>query len=256
MGTLHDQFLRNPQYGLAHFASALAQFSPDVILAEALPGFPAIEGAIDGGIEQAVVLAFAEEAGVSVVPVDWFDDEFIRAADAEFQGITPALKEVVEPLYEEYKNAFSTRPLLEMNGSEWLGKIRKIYALLEENGLVMSRKRNERICRNLAGALAALRGKRVLVLFGLDHKFFLDDCVKGIPAQKLIQPAEWYSDAAVGQSGAGGSLWERSVANLEAARDLLVARLENGHYSRDIAERLKKKLPRFDAWIAAIRKRP
>lgn len=77
LGTLHDIFLTNPNFGLKEFTSALYQFKPDVILSEVLTENPnAADASIDGGIEQSIVYAYAKENSIPVKPTDWFDEDF------------------------------------------------------------------------------------------------------------------------------------------------------------------------------------
>ena len=245
LGSLHDYMLDHPHYTLPVFVAAIERFRPDVILTEVRSDYPGpIDGSIDGGIEQSLVYAVGELQGFRVVPTDWFDDELIRAlVSEELNSLSdPDLAIASKKYVELFKHAsFST-----LQGEETQALVRDIYRRQEMHGEMLSSTRNEHICQNISDQLAKLHGKRVLVVFGLDHKYFLEDCVRRHGDQVALPP-----DVST-TSSLPEDVRDRALSYVRASKAALKERLATGYYSTVYAERLKGKLPDFDEWIGTL----
>ena len=246
LGTIHGNMLDQPKNGVKDFVSALHQYKPTVILAEVRPDMPGpIEGTIDGGAEQALVYAYAEANGATVLPVDWFNDDYVKQSEEESAAITPALKAELDPLFASFRKVVESGTFAESQSAETQALIRARYELLAKNGLKAEEKRNKVICENIKVELPKLEGQRVLAVFGLAHKFALDDCLNGVgfPPVKL---EKWYE---AGRSAPVSPAFKsKATENLKRAKDILSERLGSGYYSADLENR-KEKLKELDRWI-------
>ena len=246
LGTIHGNMLDQPKNGVKDFVSALHQYKPTVILAEVRPDmYGPLEGTIDGGAEQALVYAYAETAGATVVPVDWFNDDYVKQAEEETAAMTPALKAEIDPLFASFRKVVETSTLAESQNAETQNLIRARYELLAKNGLKAEEKRNKVICENIKVKLPELEGQRVLVVFGLAHKFALDDCLAAA-GQPPVKLEKWY-DASV-TPPFSPAFKSKAVEIFKSAKDVLAQRLESGYYSADLENR-KEKLKELDRWI-------
>lgn len=252
LGTLHDIFLSNPNYGLKEFISALYQFKPDAIFSEVLTqNKTAADAAIDGGIEQTLVFAYAEEHSIPVIPTDWFDEEFIREMEAEGKALTPeAIKKLTD--MSAYRKSFDTDSLLKLNSPATKNIVREIYRVYEENGLMASRKRNERIWENIRKELKGLQNKKILVIYGMDHKFFIDDQLLQLPDLTVLEVSSWYKDELNKSFAVPETLKKKAIANLQKSATALKERLAATSYSPKFKARLQSKEERFSQWAKAI----
>ena len=87
-------------------------------------------------------------------------------------------------------------------------------------------------------------------MFGLDHKYFLDDCVAG-PNGRVLQIDDWYPSVKT-RFGISRDIRERSAQFMRDAKSLLKKRLERGYYPKLTGERLAKKVETFDSWIKKV----
>ena len=118
LGTLHDVRLSNPNYGIKDLMSAIEQFQPNVIISEVRPQFPSVEDAtLDGGIEQALVYAYAEVQNIKVLPVDWFDDELIKEMIREEQSVSEDVMGSLEKL-SQFREDFYSTSLVNLNSEK------------------------------------------------------------------------------------------------------------------------------------------
>lgn len=233
--------------------SAIEQFSPDAILTEVRPENPgAADGAIDGGIEQAIIYAYAFEKKIPVIPTDWFDDAFIAEMEADRKKEIPELEKIITPKFENYRQKFMTASLLELNSEKAMNEVRDIYSAYERFGLMSSRKRNDQIAKNIQKALSDFSGKRVLILYGMDHKYFIDDFVEKIQGNEVIPVASWFDEEAAKKYQPSAAMKIRSIQNLKASESLATDRIKNKFYSNDMASRVENKIKRFQKWADAI----
>lgn len=252
LGTLHDVFLSNRSYGLKEFASALFQFRPEIIFSEVRAEFPGVEnGCIDGGLELCLVYAYAERGGIPVIPTDWFDDSFIRQMIQEGSSLSPEAGEKLGAMMEEYQASFFSSSLLGLHSPAAQAKIRSIYEAFEAHGLMASRERNERILSNMREALTRLEGKRILAVYGMDHKYFIDDHLRG--EVEAIPVSDWFDPAKAEEFLIPASVKSAAIRNLELSRKALVLRLQAGNYSPELADRMRAKLPRFESWVSYLK---
>jgi hypothetical protein len=169
LGSLHGYMLKNPQYSLREFIGAIVAFKPDLILTEVRAEHSgAAEGSIDGGIEQSIVYAFGDETNTPVIPVDWFEEPSLEISH-------PELEQEARALVGEYQKQILEGSFPELQGMKTQDLVRSIYRISEKHGEIGARQRNEKICENIKVALSDIYGKRILIIFGLDHKHFLED---------------------------------------------------------------------------------
>lgn len=252
LGTLHDTFLSNPQYGLKEFVSALYQFKPDAIFSEVLPQNPtAADASIDGGIEQALVYAYAQAHSIPVIPTDWFDETFIREMESEGQALTP---EAITTLTQmsAYRQGFSSASLLDLNSPETKKIVREIYRTYEELGLMASRKRNDRIWENIKKELKGLQNKKILIVYGMDHKYFIDDQLLQLPDVTTLEVSSWYNNENAKSFIVPEAIKRESILNLQRSAAALTDRLNSPNYSPAFKLRLQSKEARFTQWAQAI----
>lgn len=254
LGTLHDLFLTNPNYGLNHFLSALYQFKPEVILSEVHVERPTCgDASIDGGIEQSIIYAYAEENNIPVIATDWFDNDLIREMEHDNSKVTPDLIDTLERI-SKFRESFSSSSLLELNSVAIKNYVREIYKLLEENSLMSSRKRNDRILENIKKELAQINGKRVLIIYGMDHKFFIDDHLQSMESNEVVEVESWFQPKNLDSFKITDELKNKIIENLKYSESLLEQRMNSTFYQSEMHEKLKLKAPRFGNWIVAISK--
>jgi hypothetical protein len=246
LGSIHGNMLDQPKNNLRDFIAALHQFKPSLILTEARPDFPsAVEATIDGGPEQSFVYAFAKESGAKVVPVDWHNDQYnIESAKANSK-MTQIIKKEIEPLLGRFLNIVQTGSFLESQSPETQNLIRKRYDILASHGISFLRKRDSNICQNIKKL--SLSNERVLIVFGLAHKYYLEDCVQ----EKELRPVAaegWFDQSSARKFTPSQGLNEEAIRTLKAAKYLLGSRLKDAYYKTDV-ENLKEKLAEFDVWI-------
>jgi hypothetical protein len=247
LGSLHGYMLEHPYYTLPVFVAAIERFRPDVILTEVRVDHPGpVDGSIDGGVEQALVYAVGDLRGYRVVPADWFDDAFIGAMADQDREVRPDLELATAFARAKYQEVIDRGSFAALQGESTQALVRNLYALEEKYGEGTSSKRNERICQNVIGQLAKLHGKRVLVVFGLDHKYFLEDCVRQHGDQAAAVPD--VSET----SSLPEDVRDRAASYVRESKAVLQARLASGYYAKIYAERLKDKASDFDRWIAKL----
>jgi hypothetical protein len=248
LGTIHGNMLDQPKNSLRDFVSALYLYRPDLILSEVRPDHPGgVEGAIDGGAEQALVHSFAKQISAAVVPVDWFDDEFNRQSESEDSDVSPALNAEVQPLFEKFRNVVQSGTFEESQSSETQALIRARYERLAKAGFKSTEIRNTAICENIQKHAPRFAEKRVLVVFGLAHKYALEDCLRRMGLKPLALE-EWYDPIAARKLEFPDGLKTEAVQTLRSAKRLLSERLKQGYYRTDL-ENLSDKLAEFDQWI-------
>lgn len=252
MGSLHGHMLEHPQYNLNTFVSIILSFKADVIFTEVRSEFPgAIEGSIDGGIEQSIIYAIAEHQEIEVVAIDWFNDEHIQKSKEESERASSDLemKKRIEPLFSLYVDKFKSTSFKELNDDEVQNLVRSIYDGYDQLGYKQSRIRNENICANFKLKIKEYEGKRVLVIFGLDHKYFLDDCAK-----KLSLSIVDVEDMVVDNHKIDPEIVKLSLRNILESKSTLEERLRNDYYEKSYADRLSTKIKSFDKWYEAVAK--
>lgn len=245
LGSIHGNMLDQPNNNLNDFVKALYVFKPTLILSEVRPEFPgAVEGSVDGGPEQSIVYAFAKETGSLVVPVDWFDDQYNLLSEKENSQITKEIKKEIDPLFEEFRNVVRNGTFKESQSRKTQELIRARYDILAKNGLTTLRNRDQKICKNIQNQAHLFSSHRVLVVFGLAHKYYLEDCLKevGIPPLDI---QDWFQEI---ELTVPSTLKKEAIQNFKEAKMLLRQRLKKKYYKTDI-ENLKVKLNEFDLWI-------
>jgi len=247
LGSLHGYMLAHPHYSLPVFVAAIERFRPDVILTEVRVGHPGpLEGSIDGGIEQTLVYAMGDLRGYAVVPADWFDDDFVAAMMKDDPVRRPEIEAALASVRTQYQEVIAGGSFEALQGESTQTLVRKLYKLEDLDGGGLMARRNERVCQNIVGQLGKLHGKRVLVVFGLDHKYFLDDCVRQHGDQVAAPP-----DVS-GATSLPRDVRDRAVAYVLDSKAMLQARLASGYYSTTLAKRVTDKLAAFDRWIGKL----
>lgn len=247
LGSIHGYMLKHPHYTLPVFVAAIERFRPDVILTEVRVDHPGpLEGGIDGGIEQALVYAMDDLRGYEVVPADWFDDAFVAGMMKSDQVHRPEIEVALASVQAQYQEIIGGGSFEAMQDANTQALVRKLYELEESDGAGLMTNRNERICQNIVGQLAKLHGKRILVVFGLDHKYFLDDCVRRHGDQVVAPP-----DVS-GSPPMPKDVRDRGMSYVRDSKAMLQARLAGGYYSTTMAKRLTDKLAAFDRWISKL----
>lgn len=253
-GTLHDFMLEKPDFNVAHFIHAIKKFRPQLILTEARKTHPgAINGAIDGGIEQAIVYAVAVEIGAKVIAVDEWDHQFFinnkdeetrAAADEEFQAL-------LAPNYEARVADIMASNWSAINEADQ-SLVKEYYQIHDQfNYNVFWIKRNEAICANSKAALAQTKAKKVMSIFGLDHKYYLDNCLEQA-GETIVHAPNWSQSEEL--LNAKQDTKDVIVQNLLGAKIKLHRRLEQRFYTSPIMhDHFKAKLEMFDAWIDVVR---
>jgi len=252
LGSLHDLMLNNPNYSLKHFVSAILAYRPEIIYTEARVQAPGVLNAtIDGGIEQSIVYALAEEIGAKVVAIDSWDKEFYDewAKEMTLMQEDAELLSKLNPIYLKRDSLVRNASLIELNNPEQK-LARSHYKILEDYSYDLSSLRDERICHNLRSELDRQKSLRAMTIFGLDHKFRLDDCVRNHHS-RLVHINEWYKGL---MRQPRRSTVKKFILNLRMSFELLKKRINENYYSRVRTESSKKKAKRFVSWIDYIEK--
>ena len=141
LGSLHGRMLTDLQYTLTDFVRALDGYQPDLILTEVRTEHPGpVEGSIDGGIEQSIVYAFGETKKINVVPVDWFDDAWMKSFLESNQKQTPALDAEVKPFNDRYMELVNGASFRELHEPATQALVRKMYTISERYGDTLFRR--------------------------------------------------------------------------------------------------------------------
>ena len=252
LGSLHGLFLSSRGYNLRDFIGAINLFRPQVILTEVRSEFPGpLEGSIDGGIEQSIVYAYGKLNGAEVVPVDWFDDDFLKESAQEDTQVIPGLREKALPIAKEYQRQIAIGTIFELHSQSTQSKSKQLHELDEKFGRLTWRKRNEKICKNIQASVNSLHGKRILIIFGLDHKYYIDEFLQKAQTAPVSMQA-WLSESMLKKLQVPANLKDLSVENMKKSQSLLKTRLDSGFYKVD-QSRLSQKLKEFDRWIDALK---
>lgn len=245
LGSIHGGMLDEPKYSLQDFISILYLYKPTLILAEVRPEYTdAIDGVIHGAAEQSIVYAYAKDSGVKVVPVDWHNDEN-NLEDAEDYKKAKAFKKEIQPLFDQFVKKI--RSLAESQSLETQNIVRKRYDVMASHGLTALRKRDSHICENIKKQKDKLGKERVLIVFGLAHKYYLEDCVREMGVEPLTFTS-WYNAENAPKLVATTPLIEYAVQTFRAAKELSGARLKAGYYKTDV-KNLNDVLKELDKWI-------
>lgn len=248
LGSIHGNMLDQPHNSLRDFVRALYLFKPTMILSEVRPEFPdPVEGAIDGGAEQALVYAFVKQNGSLAIPVDWFDDQYHIASGNEPLRMTEDTKKQIEPYLSEFRKIIQRGTFQESQSFKTQTLIRTRYDILAKQGLTSLRVRDQVICRNIKGQEQRFVGHRVLVVFGLAHKYYLEDCLREMGIQPLSLES-WLDTVKMKEVSISNDFKQDAVQTFKKAKSTLSKRLKEGYYKSDI-ENLKEKVVEFDDWI-------
>jgi len=187
--------------------------------------------------------------GIKVVAVDWWDEQYFNdqlveeiqmSSDIEFN------KEFC-PIRDKRIAGIKIGNLVQLNnGKQTL--VRKHYSVTDKYGCFTFETRNIEICNNIKLAFEQNSKMRVMTIFGLDHKYYLDDCITNTQ-EKLVHAPEWNSDNFFNINKKTKSL---ILKNLLGSKLLLKSRLESGYYSQILHKHFKMKLPQFDQWIITV----
>lgn len=252
LGSLHTGMLTQPNYTVREFVGAIDSFAPDMILTEARMNRPGpIEGSVDGGVEQSLVYAYGSLSNVPVQAVNWFADNQLELVRAENAKEPASLKKKVAPLSREYENLIRTGSFMDLQSEKTQNLVRRIYTTYEKGGSTLSLKRNKRICENVTKALKLMEGKRVVIVFGLDHKYALEDCAKAAGA-KVNSASSFLTQAKLSGYKIPDPLREMSVTNIVTAGKFLRQELTKGKYRGAQRVQLEAKLSTFPDWIDSI----
>lgn len=248
LGSIHGGMLEEPNYTLQDFISVLYKYKPTLIFTEVRPEYSdAIDGVMHGAVEQSIVYAYAKESGAQVVPVDWHNDDYNLESDQDYQR-AKAFKKELQPLRDQFIKSISS--LVESQSPVTQNIIRKRYDILASHGLIALRKRDAHICENIKKQKDNLAKGPVLIVFGVAHKYYLEDCIRELGIQPLNFES-WYGAEKAKNAMATKALAENSVKTLKAAKELLDVRLRAGYYKTDVTN-LNDVLKELDKWIEKV----
>ena len=252
LGSLHTAMLSHPDYTLREFVAAIDGFRPDLILTEARMDHPGpIEGSVDGGVEQSLVYAYGTLTNVPVTAVDWFENDLLDKVRAESAKEPAALKKKVAPLNRQYDRVFRTASFFDLQSSKTQNLVRKIYTTYEQGGSTLSLKRHQKICENITAQLGLLHDKKVVIVFGLDHKYYIEDCVRKLGA-KVATADSFLDPQKIKTFVFPEPLKEQTVTNISTAGKYLQQELARGKYKGAMKAQLQSKLESFPDWIQAV----
>lgn len=252
LGSIHASLLNKPNYSLRDFMSAIDQFKPDLILTEVRTDRPgAMDGIIDGGIEQSLVYAYGNLANVPIIPIDGVDLKTPIPQLSAKQNA--ALKKRVAPLADQYRKRLATEDFLGMHSKETQNLIRKMYETYEKSGSTGSRIHNAKICENMKSSLALAQGKRVLVIFGIEHKYALEDCLRSQKAE-LVDAEDFFSKKTASSFAATDELKSGALTTIRASKLYLEQNLATGRIRGANRKAQEAKLESYPRWIEAISK--
>ncbi|MBL7545526.1 MAG: hypothetical protein JNL11_17030 [Bdellovibrionaceae bacterium] len=245
LGSIHGNMLERSHYTLKDFISVLYLYEPTLILTEVRPEYlDAVDGIIHGTPEQSIVYAYAKETGAQIIPVDWHNDEY-NLESAQNEKKSEKIKKEIQPLFEKFINDIGS--LAQSQKPDTQEAIRKRYDIMAAHGLTALRKRDGHICENIKKQKDKLSKERVMIVFGVAHKYYLEDCVRELGIRPLTFES-WYLAEDAKKVVISKSLIENSVQTLKTAKELSSARLKSGYYKTDV-ENLKDVLGELDTWI-------
>ena len=117
----------------------------------------------------------------------------------------------------------------------------QIYQIQEKYGRTSKRKRDEAIVANIERALRKIESGKVLIVFGIDHKYFIDDFLRSRHPRELSPPIQkWFKKNEM--SVIQRNVIERAKSNLRSSSELLESRLQSDFYSPLMKEQLGQKV--------------
>ncbi|MCK6598151.1 MAG: hypothetical protein L6Q37_07285 [Bdellovibrionaceae bacterium] len=248
LGSIHGNMLDQPRNSIRDFVAALHLFQPTLILSEVRPEAPdSIEGAIDGAPEQILVYAYAKSVGARVIPVNWVNDQYNKEAAKENSQQSTELKSKIEPLFLMFREVVQHGTFLESQSALTQEIIRKRYDILDSHGFTALRKRSQAICGNIRSKAAQFTNQRVLIVFGLAHKYILEDCIRDL-GMTTSSVETWFDLERSKQTKFDANLKVEAAQSFRAAKSLLLKRLQSGYYTTDIEEQ-RETLKDFDVWL-------
>lgn len=248
LGTIHGNMLNNSNNTLRDFVSALYQYKPTLILTEVRPEHPnVVESIIDGGPEQVIVYSYAKENGFKIVPIDWFDDQYNFESAQEDLKLSSAAKAEIDSLFLKFREIVQKGSFLTSQDAQTQDNIRRRYDIMAEYGLTALRRRDQLICQNIKKHASEFANKRVLIIFGLAHKYSLDDCLQKSGIHPVTAES-WFDPETVKTHKIPDAVKNSSIQAFESSKQLLSNRLQNGYYNSDLDD-LKEKLEELDLWI-------
>lgn len=253
MGSLHDYMLEHPKYNLSVFLDAMKQFQPDVILSEVRQSHPGvINGSIDGGIEQSLIYAFAETFDIPVIPIDWFDDEHLKMLNEESkrESLDSRVKQEIQPDFEKYVSLFKQESFETLNGPTTDTLVERIYTSRKRLGYEAAEIRNREICKNLKTAVSKYSGKKILTVFGLDHRYYLQKCSTESGAE-IVKTTDFYKTNSLTEINT--KIITKALFNIQTSKQELSRRLQSNDYGHEYSARLKNKLNTFDKWEDSVK---
>ncbi len=145
-----------------------------------------------------VTRPFAEEKGWKVVPVGWNDDEYGQAIGAMIGGFQSAGKgaeyQKVEQAFGKKANRVAMGRCEGMNSEESLRMWRDYHAALHRmnGGETAWEALNEKIIENVKKVCAENAGKRVAVVFGSAHAYYLKDHLAKVDGVKVVEVGKYF----------------------------------------------------------------
>jgi hypothetical protein len=110
---------------------------------------------------------------------------------------------------------------------------------------------DQEIVKNIDHALSTIKRGKILIIFGLDHKYFLDDFLReNYRTESMISIDEWYSSDKVQGLTLSRETKDKAIANIKASKILLRERLASGYFSSLWSDRIGKKYGMFDDFIS------
>ena len=220
LGTLHRSHLDSEGFGLAVIEAFVRQVDPDVVLVEIPPDrFDAIVSEVDelgpGASEDTltdgwiqafpelygVVLPLRHELGYEVVPVSGWTPEVSADRNAYWEShpAGPVEREYILSFHRfqtsQLENDVWENPrwangdeyvLLSGTVSRWLS-----YFAEEELGAAGEMRINSRHAALISDAIVAHPNRRILVVYGARHRYFIEPTIDVMPNVERLDPLDY-----------------------------------------------------------------
>ena len=193
IGTLHHNHLNNANYSYEHIVQAIAAYNPDVICVEIRPEEFRNERYL---LEMMMATIYGLKRSKKVYPIDWWEEN-TRALQRELskkqeyqkkQSIVKSLEaenKIIQNFNEKYPNIWNKPKDYSYtfwNGEEFNNYINESYKIsiqvfgdspINLNYLT----RNQNMLNHINKAIGENKGKKIVILTGIEHKHFFDNAL-------------------------------------------------------------------------------
>ena len=173
--------------------SLFDKFKPDIICGEVRQTDYQNNASYQGpGEYRRFIFDYCKDRNVQFIPCDWFDEETIAAN--QIDEMADADKDILNKynyIVEKYV-AVGKSSSIPFNCDEFNNLVREKQKLQEKANpdihKIVWTTRNNNIMKNILNVISENHNKRILIVFGAEHIYWIEDTLKKSPDIQLIFP--------------------------------------------------------------------